>query len=115
MPREHPVGRPAWRRAYDALEGVAGGHLQTLVGTEGFAGVLGASRRLEGRWRTGRARATASVLHAWNLPAHTDLQRLVRHIARLEARLRDLEHEVEDREFGSAPEQPATGKRASIG
>lgn len=109
-----PDGRPrasVVRRAYDTVEGVTGPRLAALAGNRAFAELMAAGRRVEAQWRSRGVRASASALHVWNLPAHSDLQRLVRHIARLEARLRVLEHDLEVRDTPRAAAEPADDGR----
>jgi hypothetical protein len=75
---------PAWRRTVDAVDERVSGRLELIVRNDNFAiavGVLLRGRReIENRF----SRATTSVLHAFNLPAKRDLDRLLRHVATLE-------------------------------
>lgn len=78
------TGTPVWRRTVDTVDNRVSERLAQVVRNDNFAiavGVLLRGRR-EVQNRVGSA--TTSVLHAFNLPAKRDLDRLLRHVATLE-------------------------------
>jgi hypothetical protein len=94
---------PMWRRGVEALDAKAGGHLEGVVRSENFAVAVGLGLRIR-REVSGRiTRASSAALHALNLPAKADLDRLMRHVASLEREVLAL---------GDPAPFPRTGKRA---
>jgi hypothetical protein len=78
------TGTPVWRRTVDTVDNRVSERLAHVVRNDNFAiavGVLLRGRR-EVQNRVGSA--TTAVLHAFNLPAKRDLDRLLRHVATLE-------------------------------
>lgn len=75
---------PAWRRTVDAVDDRLSGRLERVVRNDNFAIAVGVV--LRGRREIGDrvTTATTAVLHAFNLPAKRDLDRLLRHVATLE-------------------------------
>jgi hypothetical protein len=85
-----PDARPSWRRGFDALERGAAGPLERAVGTGAFADALAIVMKTQRRVRTTAERHSRRFLHAWNLPAASDVSRLSRRIAELEREVRKL-------------------------
>lgn len=89
---------PLWKQLFDRAERVVGPALDGLVRTDEFAaftalgqrGFIEIDRRLENTSRR--------LWHRLNLPAGSDINRLLEHIARLERHVSDLEHQLTDRE-----------------
>ena len=76
--------RPMWRRTIDALDSRVSGRLDSVVRNDNFAIAVGVLLRGRREVENRISRATTSVLHAVNLPAKRDLDRLMRHVATLE-------------------------------
>jgi hypothetical protein len=104
MPGTEAAPRPAWRRAFDVAERAAARCLEPLATSEEFAIAVGIARRARHAGQTRWNAALARGLHMWNLPANTDVQRVTRHIGRLEARLATMAHELEVLQHTAAPE-----------
>ena len=85
-----PDGSPPWRRAFDALERGTAGPLEQAVATGAFADALALAVKARGRVRSEMERQSRRVLHAWNLPAASDIARVNRRIAELESQIRRL-------------------------
>ena len=75
---------PVWRRTVDALDNRVSGRLDHVVRNDNFAIAVGVLLRGRREFHNRVGGATTSVLHAFNLPAKRDLDRLMRHVAALE-------------------------------
>jgi hypothetical protein len=95
------------RGAYDAIERVLAPRLEALVRTNQYAKVtafLAGARSSAGA----RAdRAAACLLHAYNLPAGTDISRLRRQLGELDREVRQLRLELAA--YAEKPERGAAG------
>jgi polyhydroxyalkanoate synthesis regulator phasin len=87
---------PRWKRLFDTLDRTVGTRVNELAQSEEVAALT----VLGHRSRTGLAHFTEHtsrrVLHALNLPAGSDVNRLLSHIASLEREVRDLRNELAD-------------------
>jgi len=82
--------KPAWRRTYDAVETTVSPWVETVVHTSQFASttaLVARTRRRVGDQVNGVA---ARVLHLFNLPARTDIQRLRRQVGAVDREVRRL-------------------------
>ena len=89
--------RPPLLKAFDALERRAAGPLEGLVRATAFADALTMMTKVRRRMGADLERQSRRALHAWNLPAASDVARLNRRIAALENELRRLNEERERR------------------
>jgi hypothetical protein len=85
----------AWKRLFDSVDRTVGSRLNSLAQSEDVATM--AALGLRARTKVGQLSEQASrrVLHSLNLPAGSDVNRLLRHIALLEREVRDLRKELE--------------------
>jgi hypothetical protein len=81
------MGKSRWRRAFDAVEGVAGPGAEQLVRTPAFALTLELVQKTTAKVGTAAERRTRRLWHTINLPAGTDVRKLRRQVG-------DLDHEV---------------------
>ena len=103
------AGKPAWRKSVDAVEGVLTPVAGNVVRNDTFALTIAVVARTR-RGVAGRAeRLSRQGLHLLNLPAGSDINRLLRSIASLERQVRELSKQVENLESG----RPA-GKQQSV-
>ena len=86
--------RPVWRQAFDALEGTVGPPLKIVVNSEQFAVAVGLAARLQKAAQRRTEQQTRRLLHLWNLPAGSDVTRIIAEIGKLQAQLRDLSRQV---------------------
>jgi len=86
--------RPSVRAAYDALEHEVEPRLEALVRTAGFAQASALVADIRSSVGTSVDSWIARVLHAVNLPAGTDVQRLGRRIGELDREVRLLRLEL---------------------
>ena len=99
-----PPAQPLWRQGYDALESVIGPPLEQLVGTDQFTSSLGFLSELRHELEQRASRTTRRLLHQFNLPAATDVTRLLTEIGELKKQVRKLSEQLDARE--QAPTRP---------
>lgn len=85
-----------WRRAFDTAERTVGPRLEELVQTEQFAEAVGVASRLREELDRRAQRASRRAWHLWNLPAATDVNRILERMGVLERQVRDLSKRLED-------------------
>jgi len=79
-----------WRRAYDAVERNVSPRVEAVVHSDEFAtmtAVIASTRQVAGSQVNGVA---ARVLHLFNLPARSDIQRLRRQVGAVDREVRRL-------------------------
>src|SRR4051812_24094332 len=86
--------RPLWRQGFDAVDGAVGPRLTALVNSDGFAVAVGVATRTQSAVRRRTERATRRMLHLWNLPAGSDVTRILNEIGSLQQQVRDLTREL---------------------
>ena len=69
--------------------------LESFVGSEQFAVALGLAARAQRAVEGELARATRRVLHRMNLPAGTDVSRILNEIGQLRLQVRELSAELD--------------------
>lgn len=89
---------PLWKQLFDAVDERLSPTVDELARSDDAAALAALGRR--GRSEVDRRMEQASrrVLHLLNLPAGSDVNRLLEHIARLEREVRDLRNLLTDRE-----------------
>lgn len=92
--------RPLWKRAFDTAERAVGGPLEDAVQTEHFAEAIMLANRLQVGLRRRLERSSRRLLHAFNLPAGSDVKRLHEQIWALERQIRDLSKRLENDDRG---------------
>ena len=109
------AGKPGWRKSVDALEGVLTPVAGNVVRHDTFALTLAVIARTR-RGVVGRAeRLSRQALHLVNLPAASDINRLLRSIASVEREVRELAKQVENSDSARpAPEQLQEGTRDAV-
>lgn len=90
------MGTPAWKRAIDRLEETATPILDSVVRHEGVAIGAGLLGRVSGTVARSLERSSRRALHLLNLPAGSDIDRILTHVASLERTVRQLDHRIED-------------------
>jgi hypothetical protein len=89
------TSKPLWRRAVESVDGRVSEGLEQVVHNETFAIGVGLLLRARRECSAGVSRATAAMLHAVNLPAKRDFDRVVRQLASLEREVLDLRDRAE--------------------
>jgi hypothetical protein len=87
--------KPIWREVYDRVTGELGPRMIDLTGSDEFAGAVEVAGAVRNRAVTELQRSSRRVLHAWNLPAGSDIAMLRREIGALDREVRALTREVE--------------------
>ncbi len=89
---------PLWRRAFDQGERAVGRPLEQAVQTRAFADAVALSVRVQRSLERAYERNSRTVLHFWNLPARTDVQRLNRQVGDLRNEIREITVRVGEHE-----------------
>jgi hypothetical protein len=87
---------PLWRKAFDAAEQAVAPHLEQAVRTDQFAIAVGVVQRVQNELRQRGERTSRQVLHLLNLPAGSDVNRLMAQIGSLEREVRELRKQLAD-------------------
>ncbi len=88
--------KPAWRVVYDQVAGELGPRLTDVTGSDGFAEAVEVAEAVRARAASELQRSSRRFLHAWNLPAGTDVAMLRQEVGALNRELRALARRVED-------------------
>ncbi len=89
---------PLWRRVFDRAERGVGAPLEELVQTSRFVDAVVLSLRAQASVRRAVAHGQRRLLHLWNLPARSDVERVNRQVAALRHELRELAARLDERE-----------------
>lgn len=92
--------QPIWRQSFDAVERAIGPPLTEVVNSEAFAVAVGLAAQVRKQAQRRTERLTRRLLHQANLPAGSDINRLLAEIGKLQTQVRDLSKQVEQREQG---------------
>lgn len=107
---------PSWRQGYDSIERRVGPQLESVLRSDTFAVAVGLVARLQRQVQGEAGRVTRRVLHQLNLPAGTDVSRILNELGQLRRQVRELSDELEETKAAlTAARRPATRKRASRG
>jgi hypothetical protein len=86
-PRE---ANPRWRQGFDAVEKEVAPRLETIIRSDQFALAAGLAAHAQHLVRAEAARGTRRLLHLFNLPAGTDVTRILNEIGQLRRQVREL-------------------------
>lgn len=117
--------KPVWRQVFDAWEGSVAPHINDLARNEDVATLIALQHRANDELGRRLQRASSRVLHLFNLPAGTDVTRLLRQIGHLEHEVRDLKNQLADATAAqesaavvpapeAEPTEPSTVKKATV-
>jgi hypothetical protein len=95
-PKTAPPDAPAWRKLVQRLDRTVTPPADAFVRTNLFADSIAALTRLEVQVRRRLERQTTAYLHLFNLPTAGDVKRVRAQLAVMEARLRDLNEQLND-------------------
>jgi hypothetical protein len=84
-----------WKRLFDSVDRTVGTRVNDFARSEDFATVAALGRRAQTKFGQFTERASRRILHSFNLPAGSDVNRLLGQIALLEREVRDLRKELE--------------------
>ena len=113
-----PSAPPKWRQTFDAIEREVTPRLDRVIRSEQFAVATGLAAQVQRRVAKQAARNTRRVLHMLNLPAGTDVSRLLNEIGQLKAQVRTLSSQIEAQieaqsDAPSAPPSRATSRKST--
>ena len=81
---------PRWRQAYDAVEREATPRVEGVLHSDAFATVSGLLNQVRRKIEADLAHASRRSLHLLNLPAGSDVTRLLNEIGQLRQEISDL-------------------------
>jgi hypothetical protein len=87
--------KPMLRQIYDRVADELGPQLSNLTASDRFAEVAGVADAVRNRTASELQRRSRRFLHAWNLPAGTDIAVLRQEIGALDRTVRSLTRQVE--------------------
>ena len=99
MAEKRADDRPAWKKAFDAVEKSVAPKLEQAVRTDQFADAAAALTKVQGQMQKRVEKASRDALHRANMPAATDVKRLADQMASLERRMHEIakqQHEILD-------------------
>jgi hypothetical protein len=108
-------GTPRWKQLFDAADRTLGARVNDFVRGENFAIIAGLATRIQGDLTARSERASRQWLHVMNLPAASDVNRLLAQIGLLEREVRDLRKQVEDQQALAQSTESNRKKVASNG
>ncbi len=89
---------PLWKQLFDAVDQRLSPTINEMARSEDAAALAALGRRGRSELDRRMEQASRRALHLLNLPAGSDVNRLLEHIARLEREVRDLRNLLTDRE-----------------
>ena len=89
---------PLWKQLFDAVDERLSPAINEMARSDDAAALAALGRRGRSEFDRRMEQASRRTLHLLNLPAGSDVNRLLEHIARLEREVRDLRNLLTDRE-----------------
>ena len=89
---------PLWKQVFDSVEARVAPVIDDLMKREDVLTAVVLAQRTRGEVDRRVERTSRRMLHLLNLPAGSDVNRLLAHIARLEREIGELRNELADRE-----------------
>lgn len=108
------VGVPRWRQIVARVDGFVGPRADELVRGEAFAIASGLARRTQRDLRRVTERVSRRAWHLLNLPAGSDVNRLLAEIASLQRQVRDLDKRVGGAATVAEPARRARAVRHAV-
>ena len=99
-----------WKQLFDAAERTIGSRINEFARSENYAIIMGLAARAQKEANERTERMSRQMLHTFNLPAGSDVNRLLIQIAKLEREVRELRKQLDDEKRG--PAYGPTRKRA---
>lgn len=94
--------QPLWRQAVDAADKAVGPRLESAVRSDGFAVAVGLAVKARQELARRSEQASRRALHLVNLPAGSDMTRLMTQIAQLERQVKDLRKVIQEGDRGGS-------------
>ena len=102
-----------WKKVFDSLDRTLGSRINDFVRSEDFATLAALGHRAQTMYNEMSERMSRRALHAMNLPAGSDVNRLLAQLALLEREVRDLRKEVEQQSAQAPPAAAPARPRSS--
>lgn len=93
-----PSSAPLWKQLFDALDQRLGPAINDLAKSDDMATLAALGQRGRSELDRRLEQVSRRALHRLNMPAGSDVNRLLEHIARLEREVRDLRNQITDRD-----------------
>jgi polyhydroxyalkanoate synthesis regulator phasin len=106
---------PTWRQGFDAVERQLSPVLEELVQSESFAVAVGLAARVQRAMQDQASRSTRRVLHALNLPAGTDVARILNELGQLQRQVRDLSAQLDEAQAELQQARASTPRKRAAG
>jgi hypothetical protein len=90
---------PSWKQVFDAAERTIGTRINEFARSENAAILMGLATRATREMSTRTERLSRQVLHFANLPAGSDVNRLLAQIGKLEREVREMRNQLDDAEI----------------
>src|SRR5438876_5599997 len=88
--------KPMWRSSFDAVESSLSSIIEQVTKSEALAVSMGLVQTVQRDVSRRTERASRRVLHLFNLPAGSDITRLLRQMGSVERQVRDLDKRLQD-------------------
>jgi hypothetical protein len=95
--------RPVWRQGFDAVEAAVGPRVKAVVASEPFAVAVGIASRAQHTVQQRIERTTRRLLHLANLPAGSDVNRILAEIAQLQRQIVNLTRQLDRSKVAASP------------
>ncbi|MCU1502108.1 MAG: uncharacterized protein JWM12_1462 [Ilumatobacteraceae bacterium] len=89
---------PSWKQLFDVVERTIGTRVNEFARSENYAILIGLAARARREAELRTERLSRQVLHLANLPAGSDVNRLLGQIGKLEREVRELRNQLDDAE-----------------
>jgi hypothetical protein len=90
-----PEDRPLWRQGFDVVEGAVAPRLEATLGSERFAIAVGLATSAQRAVQRRTERTMRRALHRLNLPAGSDITRILSELGRLQRDVRALSKQMD--------------------
>jgi hypothetical protein len=97
------MGKPLWRQGVDTIDELVAPVLGDVVSHEAFGLTVAVLTRIHRTVGDRAERLSRQVLHAVNLPAGSDVTRVLLRLASVERELRELGHALDDARLADSP------------
>ena len=97
---------PMWKKLFDRLDATVGTRFNELVRSEDFMTVVALVQRGQREFNSRSEQMTRRILHSMNLPAGSDMNRLLVQIGNLEREVRELRKRLVDSERERSSPRP---------
>ena len=101
---------PVWKQMFDAAERTVGARVNEFARSENYAIIVGLAARVQRDAARRSERMSRQVLHLANLPAGSDVNRMLEQIARLEREVRELRKQLDD---AATPRRAASTRKVT--